>query len=190
FVSAFPLASRFGLDRGFDVYDDRFLTGESGSTLTVQERHGPETIAAALRWWDAAGESPRFMWVHLYEPHFPYEPPEAFASRFRDDPYHGEVAAADAALEPLLAPLLKAEAAGRALVVPTADHGESLGEHGEKTHGIFAYEGTLHVPLILYCPRLLASRVVARPVRHVDLVPTILDALALPVPEGLAGRSL
>jgi arylsulfatase A-like enzyme/Flp pilus assembly protein TadD len=190
FVSAFPLASRFGLDQGFDVYDDRFLTGESGSTLAVQERPGPETVAAALRWWNAQGEAPRFLWVHLYEPHFPYAPPEPFASRYHDDPYHGDVAAADAALEPLLAPLLSAGAEGRTLVVLTADHGESLGEHGERTHGIFAYEGPLRVPLVIFCPRLLAPRVVAEPVRHVDLVPTILDAVALPPVQGLTGRSL
>ncbi len=190
FVSAFPLASRFGLDRGFDIYDDRFLTGESGSTLAVQERHGPETVAAALRWWNSQGETPRFLWVHLYEPHFPYQPPEPFASRYHDDPYRGEVAAADATLEPLLAPLLGAGAAGRTLVVLTADHGESLGEHGEKTHGIFAYEGPLRVPLVIFCPRLFGPRVVGEPVRHVDLVPTILDALALPAADGIAGRSL
>jgi arylsulfatase A-like enzyme/Tfp pilus assembly protein PilF len=190
FVSAFPLASRFGLERGFDAYDDHFLTGESGSALAVQERHGPETVAAARRWWESQGDAPKFLWLHLYEPHFPYEPPEPFASRFRDDPYQGEVAAGDAALEPLLAPLLQAGKPGRTLVVLTADHGESRGEHGEKTHGIFAYEGPLRVPLVVFCPRLLAPSVVAEPVRHVDLVPTILDAVAVQVPEGLAGRSL
>src|SRR6185295_5018816 len=118
-------------------------------------------------------------------PHFPYEPPEPFASRFSQDPYQGEVAAGDAALEPLLAPLLQAGAKGRTLVVLTADHGESKGEKGEKTHGIFAYEGPLRVPLVVFCPRLLAPSVVAEPVRHVDLVPTILDALAAPLPAGL-----
>ena len=190
FISAFPLASRFGLDRGFDVYDDHFLTADGGSLFREQERHAPLTIAAALRWWQAESAGPRFLWVHLYEPHFPYEPPEPFASRFRDRPYLGEVAAADAALEPLLGPLLDAGAKGRTLTILTGDHGESLGEHGERTHGIFAYETTLHIPLILHCPRLLGPRTVVDPVRHVDLVPTILDALELPIPEGLSGRSL
>lgn len=189
FISAFPLASRFGLDRGFDLYDDRFLSG-AGSPLAHQERPGTETAAAALRWREAQAGAPAFLWVHLYEPHFPYDPPEPFASRFRGDAYHGEVAAADAALEPLLAPLLRAGRDGRTLVVLTGDHGESLGEHGEKTHGIFAYEGPLRVPLVLFCPRLLRPRVVRQPARHVDLVPTILDALALPIPEDLPGRSL
>jgi tetratricopeptide (TPR) repeat protein len=100
------------------------------------------------------------------------------------------VAAADAALGPLLEAILSAGKAGRTLVVLTADHGESLGEHGEATHGIFAYEATLRVPLVLYQPRLFPPRVVPDPVRHVDLLPTILDALALPIPDGLPGTSL
>ncbi|HET7294083.1 MAG TPA: sulfatase-like hydrolase/transferase [Vicinamibacteria bacterium] len=189
FVSAFPLASRFGLGRGFDVYDDSFVDRETRPAFLLQERRAPETVALAQRFM-AQSREPFLCWVHLYEPHFPYEPPEPFASRFLDAPYLGEVAAADAALAPLLAPLLEAGASGRTLVVFTADHGESLGEHGESTHGIFAYEATLRVPLVLYQPSSVAPRVVIAPVRHVDLVPTILDALDLPVPAGLPGRSL
>ena len=189
FVSAFPLAAQFGLAAGFDVYDDRFLTGDDGLRLRQDERAGARTVALALEWLRRGG-APSFLWVHLYEPHFPYTPPEPFAGRFATDPYAGEVAAADAALEPLLRPLLERGRDGRALVVLTGDHGESRGEHGEKTHGIFAYDATLRVPLVLFCPRLLRPARVAEPVRHVDLVPTVLDALSLPVPEGLAGRSL
>src|SRR5262249_54985918 len=122
--------------------------------------------------------------------HFPYAPPEPFRSRYARSPYHGEVAYADSLLRPLLEPLLAAGREGRTLVVLTGDHGEGLGEHGEKTHGIFAYETTLHVPLILYAPRLFGPTTVADPVRHVDIVPTVLDALGMTVPEGLAGRSL
>ena len=190
FVSGFPLASRFGLRRGFEVYDDSFVGALARPAFRLEERPGTETVALARRWLDAQRGQPSFCWVHLYEPHFPYEPPEPFASRFRDDPYHGEVATADAALGPLLEPILAAGKAGRTLVVLTADHGESLGEHGEATHGILAYEATLRVPLVLYQPRLLRPRVVADPVRHVDLLPTVLDALALPIPEGLPGTSL
>jgi arylsulfatase A-like enzyme len=190
FVSGFPLASRFGLRRGFDVYDDSFVGTLARPAFRLEERPGTQTVALARRWLDAQQGRPSFCWVHLYEPHFPYEPPEPFASRFREDPYHGEVAAADAALGPLLEPILAAGKAGRTLVVLTADHGESLGEHGEATHGILAYEATLRVPLVLYQPRLFRPRVVPDPVRHVDLLPTILDALALPVPEGLPGTSL
>src|SRR5262245_23940985 len=190
FVSAFPLAARFGLARGFDVYEDAFVDRRTRPAFLEQERPGTETVALARRWLEAGGTEPSFCWVHLYEPHAPYEPPEPFTTRFRDDPYAGEVAAADAALAPLLEPILSAGARGRTLVVLTADHGESRGEHGEATHGIFAYEAALRVPLVLYAPRLFASRTVASPARHVDLLPTILDALGVPVPPGLPGKSL
>src|SRR6185295_6853020 len=129
-------------------------------------------------------------WIHLYEPHFPYAPPEPFATRYASSLYHGEVAYVDALLGPLLEPLLQAGNDGRTLVIVTGDHGEGLGEHGEKTHGIFAYEATLHVPLVVYAPRLLGPRVVRSPVRHIDLLPTVLDALGLDAPAGLPGRSL
>jgi tetratricopeptide (TPR) repeat protein len=190
FVSAFPLASRFGLRRGFDVYDDAFVGARTRTAFLLDERPGADTVVLARRWIEAQAGQPFLCWVHLFEPHFPYEPPEPFATRFRGDPYHGEVAAADAALGPLLDPILATGKSGRTLVVLTADHGESLGEHGEATHGIFAYEATLRVPLVLYQPRLFRPRVVTDPVRHVDLLPTILDALTLPVPEGLPGASL
>ena len=190
FVSAFPLDSRFGLDRGFDVYDDRFANVDTHTAFQMEERPGPETAALAADWIRAQGDGPWFCWVHLYEPHFPYAPPEPVRSRFASAPYQGEVAAADAALGPLVETTLAAGPSGRTLVVLTADHGESLGEHGEPTHGIFAYEATLRVPLVLYAPSVLRARVVAEPVRHVDILPTVLDALALPPPSGIAGRSL
>jgi hypothetical protein len=128
--------------------------------------------------------------VHLYEPHFPYAPPEALRERFRGRPYQGEVAAADRALEPLLRPLLERGKDGRTLVIVTSDHGESLGEHGEATHGIFAYEATLRVPLLLYAPRLFRPRVVRDVARHVDILPTVLDALGMPIPGETRGTSL
>jgi arylsulfatase A-like enzyme/Flp pilus assembly protein TadD len=190
FVSAFPLDARFGLARGFDVYDASFVGASQATVFLEQQRSGVKTVALARRFLDAQGAEPSFCWVHVFEPHFPYDPPEPFASRFRSDPYAGEVAAADAALGPLIEPLLAAGARGGTLVVLTGDHGESLGEHGEATHGIFAYEATLRVPLILYAPGLLAPRVVRGPARHIDILPTLLDALKLPVPAGLPGRSL
>ena len=190
FVSGFPLASRFGLRYGFEVYDDAFVGAHPRPAFLLEERRGPDTVALARRWLEAQAGRPSLCWVHLFEPHYPYDPPEPFASRFRRDPYHGEVAAADAALAPLLEPILAAGKDGRTLVVLTADHGESLGEHGEATHGIFAYEATLRVPLVLYQPRFFHPRVVTDPVRHVDLLPTILDALGLAVPDGLPGTSL
>jgi arylsulfatase A-like enzyme/Tfp pilus assembly protein PilF len=195
FVSAFPLDARFGLGRGFDVYDDQYGKGIDHSAFHVPERRGADTVAAALEWIGSAptkgpGAAPWFAWVHVYEPHFPYQPPEPFATRHRTVPYLGEVAAADAALEPLLAPILLAGAEGKTLVAITGDHGEALGEHGEMTHGLFAYEGTLHVPLLLYAPQLLSPRAVDEPVRHVDVMPTLLDAVGVAVPAGIDGRSL
>ena len=190
FISAFPLDSRFGLDRGFDVYEDSFVATSSRPAFLEQERSGSETVALATRWLEEGGSRPWFCWVHLYEPHFPYSPPEPFRARFDDDPYLGDVAAADAALAPLLAPLLEGGEQSRTLIVLTSDHGEALGDHCEATHGIFAYQPTLRVPLILHRPGLLDPRVVLEPVRHIDLLPTILDILSLPLPEDVSGRSL
>ncbi len=192
FISAFPLDSRFGLSQGFDVYDDAFVDAAPRPAFLEQERAGPETVAAALRWLQErkADPKPWLGWVHLYEPHYPYAPPQPFASRFSGDPYAGEVAATDAALGPLLQPILDAGAATDTLVVLTSDHGESLGEHEEATHGIFAYESTLRVPLVLYYPPLLAPRVIQTAASHVDIVPIILETLGLPPVAGLRGRTM
>lgn len=189
FVSAFVLDSRFGLDRGFDVYDDRTAGLDRQSPFTVPDRRGADTVAAAARWLESRAGRQTFAFVHLYDPHFPYVAPEPFASRHRDDPYYGEVEAVDAALEALLKPILDGPRGADTLVVLTSDHGESLGEHGESTHGIFAYDSTLHVPLIVRLPG-VSGRVVKAPVRHVDIVPTVLDALGVAPPPELAGRSL
>jgi arylsulfatase A-like enzyme/Tfp pilus assembly protein PilF len=187
FVSAFTLDSRFGLDRGFDVYDDR-LDGPAGP-LALPERHGADTVAAARRWLAQDDGRPTFCWIHLYDPHAPYLPREPFASRYAGTPYVGEVAAADAALESLLRPLLEA-ASPHTVVVLTADHGESLGEHGERTHGLFAYEATLRIPLIVFAPSVVPPAVVDAVVGHDDIVPTILDAIASTPAPDLPGHSL
>ena len=180
FVSGFPLDSRFGLARGFDVYDDSFVDATPRPAFLEQERAGTETVAAAARWLRAQGGSRWFCWIHLYEPHYPYAPPGHFAERFAREPYAGEVAAVDDALGPVLGPILDAGAAGDTLVVLTADHGESLGEHGEATHGVFAYEATLKVPLILYHPASLKARMTSAPAGLVDVAPTILQLLQMP----------
>ena len=188
-MSAFPLDARFGLDRGFEVYDDR-MGGAGTTAFAMPERPGEDTVRAARRWIDSVRGQKWFAFVHLYEPHFPYEPPAALASSFPGEPYQGEVAAADAALGPLLEPLLAASARERTLVVFTSDHGESLGEHGEATHGVFAYEATLRVPLVLHAPGLPRATVVSTPVRHVDVLPTVIDLLGLPPLADRPGRSL
>jgi arylsulfatase A-like enzyme/Tfp pilus assembly protein PilF len=189
FVSAFPLDARFGLTRGFDVYDDRFPKSDTHTAFRVAERRGSDTVAAATQWIGSGGEQPWFVWVHLYEPHFPYAPPEPFASRYAQAPYLGEVSASDAALAPLVQPILDGTGGRGTLVVVTGDHGEALGDHGEMTHGLFAYESTLHVPLIIY-ERAMTPRTIADPVRHVDILPTTLELVEAPVPPSLDGRSV
>lgn len=190
FVAAFPLDARFGLARGFDVYDDRYPEGSHAAenAFTMAERRGDEVVEAALEWWRAHAGERRFLWVHLFDPHAPYRPPEPFASRFAGRPYHGEVAAVDSFLAPLLEPHLEGKEEST-LIVFTADHGEGLGDHGEATHGLFAYEPTLRVPLVLWAPGLdsAESDVWAR---HVDLLPTMLEAAAVDAAVELPGRSL
>ena len=195
FVAAFPLDSRFGLDNGFDVYDDRFGQAEGPSDFTIAERPA-EAVVEAARTWIESQQGRWFAWVHLFDPHAVYRPPPPFDARYAASPYHGEVAYTDHALGPLLA---TAQEAGEhpTLVVVTADHGEALGEHGERTHGLFAYEATLRVPLIVAqvggasrSGAGVEGMVSDDPVRHVDIVPSVLDALALPAPPALPGRSL
>jgi arylsulfatase A-like enzyme/Tfp pilus assembly protein PilF len=189
FVGAFPLDSRFGLDRGFDLYDDRYPKGKTALDFEMAERPGSEVVAAARNWYAENAGRRRFLFVHLYDPHAPYRPPSPFAERYRDKPYLGEVAAADAALAPLLDPFLSGEA-DPALIVVTSDHGEALGDHEEVTHGLFAYEATLHVPLVLWLPKTVRPGVNTDFARHVDIAPTILEAAGIPSPAGLPGTSL
>lgn len=176
FVGALPLARRFGLDRGFDVYDDG-LPDRAASDFAFRERPATEVVAAALAWLDEQPpDRPVFLFVHFFEPHIPYDPPTPFAEPFRDHPYDGEIAAADAAVGLLLAGFSSRREA-QPLTVLTGDHGEGLGQHDEKTHALFLYQTTLHVPLILHAPdRWPAGRRISRPVTLCDLAPTLLAA--------------
>jgi arylsulfatase A-like enzyme/Flp pilus assembly protein TadD len=193
FVGAFPLDQRFGLNQGFDVYDDRLP--ESGPTVDFElpERRADQVVGAATA-WIGQQQTPWFSWVHVFDPHAPYRPPAPYDTQYVADPYAGEVAWTDAALAPLLDQLRTLSRP--TLVIVTADHGESLGEHGELTHGIFAYDATLRVPLIVaeVTPGGSASttrgRTIDTPVRHVDVVPTVLDAVGVPADTTLAGTSL
>ncbi|MBA3950096.1 MAG: sulfatase-like hydrolase/transferase, partial [Acidobacteria bacterium] len=191
FVSGFPLDGRFGLDAGFDHYDDR-LDAESALEAGggERERRADATVKAASAW---IGRQPgRWMaWVHLYDPHAPYAPPQEFAARYPGSLYLGEVSWTDHALGPLLRTL--AALPRHTLVIVTSDHGEALGEHGEATHGIFAYEETLRVPLIIAETgegRAPGGVTIASPVRHVDLLPTMLEAVGVASGPGLPGASL
>jgi len=187
-VGAFPLDARFGLNRGFDLYDDQYPEGTEEAGFRLIERRGDEVVRRGLAWWQRHRDQRRFLWIHLFDPHAPYEPPEPFASRYASNPYLGEVAATDSYLAPLLDPLLD-EADRSTLIVFTADHGEALGEHGETTHGLFAYEPTLSIPLVVRAPG-LPPGTGPKGARHVDILPTILDAVGVSPPAGLPGRSL
>jgi tetratricopeptide (TPR) repeat protein len=188
FIGGFPLDRRFGLNAGFDVYDDRLNVG---SDAAERERRADVVVKSAVDWIDEQ-KGKWFTWVHVYDPHVLYEPPAEWAARFPSEPYLGEVSWTDSALGPLFDRV--ASDVRPTVVVVTSDHGEGLGEHGESTHSIFAYESTLRVPLIV---TQLGGRVVTvngvridRPVRHVDLLPTLLDAVAAPAAEGVSGTSL
>jgi len=187
FVGAFPLDSRFGLDQGFDVYDDSFPKGPAAMGF-ASERTADAVVKAAVA-WISARSGPWFCWIHLWDPHAPYDPPEPYRSEYASDPYSGEAAFVDSQLAVLFEGLRKRDRAGRTVIVLTSDHGESLGEHGELTHGYFAYDSTLHVPLIIAGPGVRPGRIAAR-VGHVDIFPTVCALLGAPVPSGLHGRSL
>jgi choline-sulfatase len=187
FVSAFVLDRRFGLARGFATYEDDVLSG--GRDQILASVRGEVTVDRALAWLRAADQRPVFAWVHLYDPHLPYEPPEPFATQFKERPYEGEIAYMDAQVGRLLAHV--AERGRPTLIAAIGDHGESLGEHQEMTHSYFIYQGTQRVPFILALPGSLPAGVEVEPVvRGVDLMPTILDIAGLRIPAGLDGQSL
>jgi arylsulfatase A-like enzyme/Flp pilus assembly protein TadD len=194
FVGAFPVHSRFGLNQGFDTYDDRFGETRAPTEFVMPERPATAVVPLARQWIAQHRGGPWFVWVHVFDPHAPYRPPPPFDTQYAGRPYYGEVAATDAALAPLLDDVRTS--ARPTLVVLTADHGEGLGDHGEDSHGVFAYESTLRVPLIVAQEspargaRAAPQEVSSVPVRHVDILPTILEAVGLTPPPDLPGRSL
>jgi choline-sulfatase len=191
FVSGFPLKRRFGLDRGFETYDDQLPRGKDARRTAYVERTADRTTDAALRWLDGLASGPAsapfFLWVHYFDPHAPYEAPAEY-TKTAASPYDGEIAFADAELDRLL---LKVEekSGGGALVLVTADHGESLGEHGEDTHGIFVYDSTIRVPFLLAGPGVPAGVVSETVARGIDVAPTLLDYAGLN-DGAMEGRSL
>jgi arylsulfatase A-like enzyme/Tfp pilus assembly protein PilF len=191
FVGGFPLTKRFGLTPGFDDYDDQMPEMRGAIEISMPERPADVVVRRALDWINQQ-KGKFFAWVHVYDPHSPYRPPAEFLTRYAQQPYYGEVAFVDHALGPLFERVSALERP--TLVIVTADHGESLGAHGELTHGMFAYEPTLHVPLIVariggHVPS-AAGLVIDAAVRHVDIVPTVLDALGADRDARLRGASL
>lgn len=193
FVSTFVLGRQFGLARGFVHYDDGLDEGASGQVLAPElERRGDRTLAAAQAWLGDAsrrGGAPYFAWVHLYDPHEPYAPPSPFRERFAGRPYDGELAFTDS----LVGTLLEASGyggPGSPLVIVVGDHGESLGEHGEQSHGVFVYGATLRVPLIVAWPGVLRPRVVPTTVRLIDVAPSIAALTGAGPLDAAEGQSL
>lgn len=180
FVGAFVLDRRFGLSRGFDVYDDEIERAPGEAVVLEAERPGREVMDRALAWLGQEDPRPFFLWVHLYDAHAPYEPPSPQRERHPGRPYDGEIATVDEQIGRLLQELDRRGLSGSTAVAVAGDHGEGLGEHGELTHGLLLYEPTLHVPLIVRAPGLAAGKVMETPVSLVDLGPTL---------AGLAGQT-
>lgn len=187
FVGAFPLDSRFGLSQGFDTYDGDFGLTVSGKVKET-ERPAEVVIERALEWLERQ-KSPWFLWVHCYDPHEPYEPPEPYRSQYREALYDGEVAYVDFALKKLFEYLEAEHILDNTVIVFTGDHGESLGDHGEATHGAFAYNSTIWIPFFIFVPG-MKPRTVDQNVSHIDMYPTICDALNIEKPPFLQGISL
>jgi arylsulfatase A-like enzyme/tetratricopeptide (TPR) repeat protein len=208
FVGAFVLDARFGLNRGFDVYDDRYGEKHPRDPSEGAERRAEDVVKPATAWIlhgvAAPGTlapgtlalgtpapstaAPFFAWLHLYDPHEPYRAPEPYASRYA--PYDAEVAYTDATIGRFLDDLRAAGRLDRTLVVVAADHGESLGEHGERTHGVFAYDVTLRVPWLLWAGAHGPSGSSDALARLIDLAPTTLDLVGVAAPSEFEGRSL
>ncbi len=190
FVAAFVLDSRYGIDQGFDLYDDYYGINRPGNPL-ISERPANEVVDPALQWIKGQGDKPWFAWIHVYDPHAPHQVAEPFARKFKDNLYAGEVSFVDLNFGKVFDYLRNSGKIDNTLIIITADHGEGLGDHGEDTHGIFAYNPTLWIPLIIRAPWSIPSgTVVERRVRHIDILPTILDTLAIEVPENKGGESL
>ncbi len=190
-IGSAVLDSRFGLNRGFDFYYDHFdFNRLQESNLEEMERPGDLVTDVALDWLSKNYQKKFFLWVHLYDPHYPYRPPAPYAAEYQDRPYDGEIAFADSQVGRLIHFLKSKGLYGNTLIVLSGDHGESLGEHGEKTHGFFIYNATLHVPFIVHLPGAASLRIVPELVNLADLMPTVLQALKIDVPTQLQGHNL
>ena len=185
-VGAFPLDSIYGLSQGFDTYDGDF--GQTVSGKRSEERPAESVVDKSLEFLNLS-HSPWFLWIHCYDPHDPYEPPEPFKTKYADRPYEGEIAYVDFALKKIFQYLENNDLFENTVIILTGDHGESLGEHGEKTHGHFAYNSTLWIPLIIYFPG-IKPQIVDQNVSHIDLFPTICETLKIKKPPFLQGISL
>ncbi len=193
FIGGYFLARRFGLDQGFQVYDSPFGSTRASLVKALDlKRPADDVTRRAESWLAANSQQPFFVFIHLFDLHRPYDPPAAYRARFGEDEYDAELGYVDAVLGDFWKFLAARQLFEHSLIVLTADHGESLGEHGESTHGYFVYESTLHVPLIIHWPQgsgTYPPRVEA-PAGLIDVAPTILEALGVAAPPSFQGRSL
>ena len=190
FVASFVLDRRFGLAQGFAVYDDQISSDPAMLESLEAERSGEAVLAAFSQWLEERNDGPFFAWLHLYDPHAPYLPPEPFRSRYARHPYAGEIAYTDQVVGRIVEELESRRLLDSTILAVVGDHGESLGEHGETTHALLIYNSALHVPMILRAPGLLPAGVqLGELVRIIDLAPTLLDLLGLPADFG-EGASL
>jgi arylsulfatase A-like enzyme/Tfp pilus assembly protein PilF len=192
-VGSAVLDSRFGLNRGFDFYYDHFdFSRLDERNLDAMERPGNQVVDQGLAWLERNRKQDFFLWLHLYDPHHPYDPPAPYKAQYKANPYDGEIAFVDSQVGRVIRFLKEKGLYERTLIVVVADHGEALGEHGESTHGFFLYDSTLRVPMIFRLPGSRAGRgkVVDSAVSLADLMPTILQLAELPIPKEVQGRSL
>ena len=187
-LGAFPLDARFGLNQGFDSYDANF--GQRSRRDVANQRKASEVSQLASDWLEKNGSEPFFLFLHYFDPHGPYEPPAEFSAQFSVDRYVGEIAYTDSCIGQVVDRLRSLGLLESTLIVVAADHGESLGEHQERTHAYFAYQSTIHVPLIMVAPTGTGKLRVEQPVSIIDIVPTILSLLGVPVPPQVQGADL
>ncbi len=195
FVAAFVLDSRWGLDQGFDYYYDNFdLTKYKTISLDSVQRRGDEVLAEVYKWLENQSQQKFFAWIHLYDPHTPYDPPEPYKTEYRGRPfglYDGEIAYVDQLIGEFRGFMEEKNLMDKTLIILTADHGESLGEHKESAHGFFIYDSDIRVPLIIRLPEgKYAGRVVSNQVKSIDIMPTVLHLLDAEIPESVQGKSL
>lgn len=191
-VGAEVTSHHWGFGQGFDAFFDDMGTTGAGSRKWKVERRADAVVRDALAWLRprAAEPKPWFAWIHVYDAHDPYRPPEPYASTYRETPYAGEVAWVDAQVGELLTELQTLGELDDTWVVVVSDHGESLGEHGEETHGVLLYEGATRIPFLVRPPRGAAPVAPTLPVSLVDVMPTVLAAVGVAPPEGMDGRDL
>lgn len=191
FVAAVVLEKKYGLDRGFQTYDDDLSQVDESLNGHHRSRSGSAVVDAALNWLKPRTARPFFCWVHLFDPHYPYlAHADRFGDRFADQPYDAEIAYVDQQVGRLIDVLRQSGVDERTIVVIAGDHGESLGEHGELTHSLTLYDSALHVPWLMSAPGERSGGRVSQPVSLADLCPTVLDCAGLKTPEAISGRSL